>query len=73
MDEMRALPGGEQRIANVEMLLQKAQDYEKISYHGLFHFIRYIEKMQKYQVDFGEAPLSGADGGSVQIMSIHHS
>lgn len=73
LDEMRALPGGEQRLANVEMLLQKAQDYEKISYHGLFHFIRYIEKMQKYQVDFGEAPLSGSDGGSVCIMSIHHS
>ncbi|MBS6397822.1 MAG: helicase-exonuclease AddAB subunit AddA [Clostridiales bacterium] len=73
LDEIQALPGGEQRLANVEMLLQKAQDYEKISYHGLFHFIRYIEKMQKYQMDFGEAPLSGESGDAVQIMSIHHS
>lgn len=73
LDEVQALPGGEQRLANVEMLLQKAQDYEKISYHGLFHFIRYIEKMQQYQVDFGEADISGANGNAVQIMSIHHS
>lgn len=72
-DEIRALPGGEQRLANVEMLLSKAQDYEKISYHGLFHFIRYIERMQKYQVDFGEADIAGAGKSAVEIMSIHHS
>ena len=57
--QIRALPGGVQRLANVEMLLAKAQDYEKISYHGLFHFVRYIERMQKYQMDFGEADISG--------------
>ena len=71
--QVRALPGGIQRQANVEMLLAKAQDYEKISYHGLFHFVRYIERMQKYQMDFGEADISGKSGEAVQIMSIHHS
>ena len=71
--QVRALPGGVQRQANVEMLLAKAQDYEKISYHGLFHFVRYIERMQKYQMDFGEADISGRSGEAVQIMSIHHS
>lgn len=40
LDQIRALPGGEQRLANVEMLLAKARDYEKISYHGLFHFCK---------------------------------
>ncbi len=73
LDEVRALPGGEQRLANVEMLLQKAQDYEKMSYHGLFHFIRYIEKLQSYSMDYGEADLAGKSGDAVQIMSIHHS
>ncbi len=71
LDEVAALPGGEQRLANVEMLLKKAGDYEKISYHGLFHFVRYIEKMQKYQMDYGEADVSG--GEAVRIMSVHHS
>lgn len=73
MDQVSALPGGEQRLANVEMLLKKAQDYEKISYHGLFHFIRYIERMQKYRMDFGEASVSGENGEAVRIMSTHHS
>lgn len=73
LDEVRAMPAGEQRLANVEMLLSKAQDYEKISYHGLFHFIRYIERLQKYSVDFGEADISGQGGEAVRIMSTHHS
>lgn len=73
LDEVSALPGGEQRLANVEMLLQKAQDYEKISYHGLFHFVRYIEKLQKYRQDYGEADIGSGSGEAVRIMSIHHS
>ena len=64
----------EQRLANVEMLLAKSKrDYEKISYHGLFHFVRYIERMKKYQMDFGEAAMTGKSGEAVQIMSTHHS
>ena len=40
---VRALPGGSQRGANLHMLVQRAMDYEKTSYRGLFNFIRYIE------------------------------
>lgn len=72
-DYARALPGGEQRSANLRMLVEKAMDYEKTSYRGLFNFIRYVEKLQKYEVDFGEVNLSGAGQGSVQIMTIHKS
>lgn len=49
-----ALPAGEQRQANLHMLVEKALDYEETSYRGLFNFIRYIEHLQQYQVDFGE-------------------
>lgn len=73
LDQVQALPSGGQRLANMEMLLKKAQDYEKISYHGLFHFIRYIERLQRYQVDFGEADISGKGSEAVRIMSTHHS
>ena len=55
------------------MLVQKAQAFEQTSYHGLFHFVRYIEKLHKYEVDYGEA---GADYGEldmVRIMSVHKS
>ena len=51
---VRALPGGNQRGANLRMLVEKAMDYEKTSYRGLFNFVRYIESLQKYEVDFGE-------------------
>lgn len=69
----RAIPGGAQRGANLHMLVEKAMDYEKTSYRGLFNFIRYIEKLQKYEVDFGEVNLADAGSGAVQVMTIHKS
>lgn len=68
-----AMPGGERRKANIDMLVSKAVQFEKGSYRGLFHFIRYIEKLHKYEVDFGEASTSGDQDDIVRIMSIHKS
>ena len=68
-----ALPGGERRAANLSMLVEKAIDYEKTSYRGLFHFLRYIDKLQKYEVDFGEADTTGENADVVRIMTIHKS
>ena len=72
-DYVAALPYGEQRIANVRMLVEKAVDYEATSYGGLFHFIRYMEHLQKYDVDFGEVNIVGENDDTVRIMSIHKS
>ena len=72
-DFVRALPGGSQRGANLRMLVEKAMDYEKTSYRGLFNFVRYIENLQKYEVDFGEVNVIDAGKGSVQIMTVHKS
>ena len=72
-DYVKAVPGGAQRGANLHMLVEKAMDYEKTSYRGLFNFVRYIEKLQKYEVDFGEVNLADAGSGAVQIMTIHKS
>lgn len=68
-----AKPGGSRRRANVEMLLVKAADYEKTSYYGLYHFLRYIEQLEKYDVDYGEANLQDENADVVRIMSIHKS
>lgn len=68
-----ALPAGEQRLANVEMLLERAGAYEKTSYYGLFHFIRYMEQLEKYNVDYGEASILDETADVVRIMSIHKS
>ena len=67
-----ALPGGEIRRANLEMLMEKAIAYENTSYRGLFHFIRYMEQLQKYDVDFPLAEGEEAED-AVRIMSIHKS
>ncbi|MDE7434463.1 MAG: helicase-exonuclease AddAB subunit AddA [Lachnospiraceae bacterium] len=72
-DYAAAMPGGRQRAANLHMLVDKAVDYEKTSYRGLFHFIRYIDELQRYEVDFGEADLMGENDDAVRIMSIHKS
>lgn len=69
----RAMPAGEQRVANVKMLLKKAEAYEKTSYFGLFYFIRYMEQLQKYEVDAGEASLTDEGQDGVRIMTIHKS
>lgn len=68
-----AKPGGSRRRANTEMLLVKAADYEKTSYYGLYHFLRYIEQLEKYDVDYGEAGLEDENADVVRIMSIHKS
>ena len=68
-----ALPGGEQRKANLDMLVEKAQSFEHTSYHGLFHFIRYMEQLEKYEVDYGEANIADETANVVRIMSIHKS
>ena len=73
LNYVTALPAGGKRRANVEMLLTKASDFEKTSYFGLFHFIRYMEQLEKYDVDYGEAELLDENADVVRIMSIHKS
>lgn len=64
---------GRRRMANLDMLVDKAAEYEKTSFHGLFNFLRYIDKIQKYEVDMGEADTMSENDDVVRIMSIHKS
>lgn len=68
-----AMPAGETRQANLELLIEKAAAYECTSYQGVFHFIRYIEKLKKVETDLGEAAVAGAKERTVRVMSIHKS
>lgn len=68
-----AMPAGDRRKANIDMLIERAVQYEATSYHGLFQFVRYIEKLHKYDIDFGEAVTVGEGENTVRIMSIHKS
>ncbi len=68
-----ALPGGSARKANLLLLVQKAKSYEKTGYRGLFHFIRYIQRLKDFNTDFGEAVSLSEGENQVQIMTIHRS
>ena len=73
LDYASLLPAGEKRAANLKMLVEKAIAYEQTSYKGLFHFIRYINLLEKYEIDFGEADVTGENADVVHIMTIHKS
>lgn len=68
-----SMPGGDQRIANIELLLEKAGAFQNTSFYGLFHFIRYLETIQEQEVDFGEANILDENADVVRIMTIHKS
>lgn len=71
-DVVTVMPGGERRRGNLDMLITRAKQYEATSFSGLYDFIRYMDRLIKYEVDFGEAGTNSA-GGMVRIMSIHKS
>ena len=70
---VRLMPNGDVRKANLKLLIDKAKDYEKISFKGLFNFIRYLEKVKNSSTDMQSAKLIGENENVVRIMSIHKS
>ena len=68
-----ALPAGSQRKANLDQLISRAVSFEKSSFKGLFHFIRYIEHLKVARVDYGEAGIIDENADVVRIMTIHKS
>ena len=68
-----ALPGGTKRLANLKILVEKATAYEQTSFSGVFHFVKYIEELEKFEVDYGEANTLDENADVVRIMSIHKS
>ena len=69
----RALPGGEQRTANLQLLLAQAAAFDSMGLRGLFDFVRYIDQVHHREVDYGEANILDENADVVRIMSIHKS
>ena len=63
---------GDKRKTNLMLLFEKAKNYEKNSYKGLFNFVNYIQKIS-LKSDISEAKLISEDANVVKIMSIHKS
>ena len=71
---VRLMPNGKLRQANLRKLFEKAKEYEKISFKGLFNFIGFIEKVaSKSSSNLIAAKIIGEKDDVVRIMSIHKS
>jgi ATP-dependent helicase/nuclease subunit A len=68
-----AMPNGVVRQANLKVLFQRAKQFEKTSFKGLFNFINFINKLTKSSGDMGSAKILGENEDVVRIMSIHKS
>lgn len=68
-----AMPAGNRRKANLDALVDMALAFERTSYKGLFDYIRYIEKLKKYDNDQGESSVYSEQDDLVRVMSIHKS
>ena len=67
------MPNGVLRQANLKMLFERAKEYEKTNFKGLFNFIRFIEKLKLGNGDMSSAKIIGENENVVRIMSIHKS
>ncbi len=70
---VRSMSRSRQRMANLEMLLAKAEEYERTSFSGLYQFMNYIDQIRKYDMDEGEAGTQSENDDVVRLMTIHGS
>ncbi|RSK37040.1 helicase-exonuclease AddAB subunit AddA [Bhargavaea beijingensis] len=68
-----AMPNGKQRQANLRALHDRAIQYERTSFRGLFRFLRFIDRMRRRGDDLGTAKAVGEQDDVVRIMTIHAS
>ena len=73
ISHFRALNGGEQRVANLRILLQKAREFSSTGYSGIFTFIQYIDNIKSREIDFGEANILDENADVVRIFTMHKS
>lgn len=68
-----SFPDGQLRRANLDLLLEKAEEFERSTYTGLFNFVNYIEKIKKTADITSEARSVSEKMNVVRIMTIHKS
>lgn len=73
MSYLSFLPNPELKKANVRALFNRAHDFEKTDFKGIFNFIKYVDSLKKNSTDVDSAKILGDDENVVRIMSIHKS
>ena len=67
------LPQGRQRVANLQMLYQRALEFSCFQHQGLSRFLAFLRDLQNQDIDLGTAPVAAAGDDALRIMSIHKS
>jgi ATP-dependent helicase/nuclease subunit A len=68
-----AMHSGNIRKANLRSLIEWALTYENTRFKGLFHFLKYVEKLQLSKTDLSEAKINSENENIVRLMTIHAS
>lgn len=71
--KVSALPTGEVKRANLEMLLCEAEEFSKSGdcANGIFQFVQYVNALKTYAKEYGEA--SRTDKDATRVTTIHKS
>ena len=64
---------GEQRVANLKILLKRAKSYGEDGGANLSNFVRYVDSMKSRNLDYGEANISDEKANVVRIFTMHKS
>lgn len=67
------MPNAGQRLANLEKLLFKADEFIEKGYHSLAAFLAYIHELEALEVVESEAQTQAEAGDVVRLMTIHRS
>ena len=73
LDFVAGLPRGKERQANLLGLYNRANEFEKSSFSGIFRFLRFIERLRARGDDLGEVASIGEQENVIRLMSIHAS
>ncbi len=72
-DIVKCMDNSGQRMANLAMLLTKAEEFGRTSFKGLYQFVRYMDQIRRYSIDDGEAQTAGEADDVVRLMTMHGS
>ncbi|GAY72565.1 ATP-dependent nuclease, subunit A [Lentilactobacillus kosonis] len=72
LDYVGGMPAGYQRQANLHALYERAEDYEKNGFKGLFQFVLFVKRMQDRDEDLATTNPSTTED-AVHVMTIHGS
>lgn len=67
------MPDGAQRTANMDFLMELAREFDETAYHGLYQFVRYINRIREQKEEMGEVNIVGEGENAVRIMTMHKS